>query len=154
MDVILVIKKRIWPFLFGLYCALMLWLLFDRTGYDAGLPYADQLKYNLLPFETIGRFLRLLGSSQGGLRTHAFINLAGNVVMFIPLGFFLPKLWQKQRKLWRTLLTTALIILLVELAQMFTLVGTCDTDDLILNTLGAAIGYSIYKTLIKTGLSK
>ena len=148
------IKKRIWPFLFGLYCALMLWLLFDRTGYDAGLPYAEQLKYNLLPFETIGRFLRLLSSSQGGLRTHAFINLAGTVVMFIPLGFFLPKLWPKQRKLRRTLLTTALIILLVELTQMFTLVGTCDTDDLILNTLGAAIGYGIYKILIKTGLSK
>ena len=148
------IKKRIWPFLFGLYCALMLLLLFDRTGYDAGLPYAEQLKYNLLPFETIGRFLRLLGSSQGGLRTHAFINLVGNVVMFIPLGFFLPKLWQKQRKLWRTLLTTVLIILLVELTQMFTLVGTCDTDDLILNTLGAAVGYGIYKILIKTGLSK
>ena len=148
------IKKRIWPFLFGLYCALMLWLLFDRTGYDAGLPYADQLKYNLLPFETIGRFLRLLSSSQGWLRTHAFINLVGNVVMFIPLGFFLPKLWQKQRKLWRTLLTTVLIILLVELTQMLTLVGTCDTDDLILNTLGAAIGYGIYKILIKTGLSK
>lgn len=74
--------------------------------------------------------------------------------MFIPLGFFLPKLWQKQRKLWRTLLTTALIILLVELTQMFTLVGTCDTDDLILNTLGAAIGYGGYKILIKTGLSK
>ena len=148
------IKKRIWPFLFGLYCALMLWLLFDRTGYDAGLPYAEQLKYNLLPFETIGRFLRLLGSSQGGLRTHAFINLIGNVVMFIPLGFFLPKLWKWQQKLLRTLLTTALIILLVELTQMFTLVGTCDTDDLILNTLGAAIGYGIYKILIKTGLSK
>ena len=151
---ILVIKKRIWPFLFGLYCALMLWLLFDRTGYDAGLPYAEQLKYNLLPFETIGRFLRLLGSSQGGLRTHAFINLAGNVVMFIPLGFFLPKLWQQQRKLRRTLLTPALIILLAELTQMFTLAGSCDTDDLILNVLGAAIGYSIYKIIIKTGLSK
>ena len=148
------IKKRIWPFLFGLYCALMLWLLFDRSGYDAGLPYAEQLKYNLLPFETIGRFLRLLGSSQGGLRTHAFINLAGNVVMFIPLGFFLPKLWQKQRKLWRTLLTTAGIITVVELTQLFTLLGSCDTDDLILNVLGAAVGYSFYKILVKMGLSK
>ena len=147
-------KINIWHILFTIYCALMLWLLFNRTGYDAGLPYAEQLKYNLLPFETIGRFLRLLSSSQGWLRTHAFINLVGNVVMFIPLGFFLPKLWQKQRKLWRTLLTTVLIILLVELTQMLTLVGTCDTDDLILNTLGAAIGYGGYKILIKTGLSK
>lgn len=146
-------KITVWYILFTLYCVLMLWLLFDRTGYEAGIPYREQLKCNLVPFETIGRFLRLLGSSQGGLRTHAFINLVGNVVMFIPLGFFLPKLWQKQRKLWQTLLTTALIILLVELTQMFTLVGTCDTDDLILNVLGAAIGYGLYKLLIKKGLS-
>ena len=151
---ILVIKKRIWPFLFGLYCALMWLLLFNRSGYEAGIPYWEQLKCNLLPFKTITRFLWALRFSHGGVRTHAFINLAGNVVMFIPFGFFLPKLWQKQRKLWRTLLTTALIILLVELTQMFTLVGSCDTDDLILNTLGAAIGYGGYKILIKTGLSK
>ena len=147
-------KINIWHILFTLYCALMLWLLFDRTGFEAGIPYWVQLKCNLLPFKTITRFLWALRFSHGGVRTHAFINLAGNVVMFIPLGFFLPKLWQKQRKLWRTLLTTVLIILLVELTQMFTLVGSCDTDDLILNTLGAAIGYGGYKILIKTGLSK
>lgn len=147
-------KITIWHIFFILYCAAMLWLLFDRTGYDAGLPYAEQLKYNLLPFKTIGRFLRLLGGPQGGLRTHAFINLAGNVVMFIPLGFFLPLLWKKQRKFWRTLLSTAGIILLVELTQMFTLVGSCDTDDLILNLLGAAIGYGFYKIITKKGLSK
>ena len=148
------IKKRIWPLLFGLYCALMLLLLFNRSGYEAGIPYWEQLKYNFVPFRTIGWFLEVLITPHYAYLTHAFINLAGNVIMFIPLGFFLPKLWQKQRKLWRMLLTTALIILLVELTQLFTLVGSCDTDDLILNVLGAAIGYGGYKILIKTGLSK
>ena len=56
-------------------------------------------------------------------------------------------IWAKLRKLWRTLLTTGLIITLVELIQLFTLVGSCDIDDLILNLLGAAMGYGIYKLI-------
>ena len=89
---------------------------------------------------------------RGGSRAdqnHAIINLVGNVIMFIPLGFCLPMLWKKQRTLWKTLLTTALIITLVELIQLLTLVGSCDTDDLILNVLGSAIGYGLFKMFQK-----
>lgn len=146
-------SKRIWFVIFGLYCALMLWLLFARPGYAEGIPYGEQLRWNLIPFETIARFLRMLHSSDPGLQRHAVINLIGNVIMFIPLGFCLPVLFQRQRKLWAVLLTTALVIILVELTQLITLVGSCDTDDLILNILGAAIGYGIFKITIKTGLS-
>ena len=144
--------------LFLVYCGLMLWLLFGQRMEGGHLDInldGNGENLNFVPFETVRLYWHLLqnGASQALLR-HAIVNLVGNVVMFIPLGFFLPKLWQKQRKLWRTLLTTALIILLVELTQLFTLVGSCDTDDLILNVLGAAIGYGGYKILIKTGLSK
>lgn len=148
-------KNRLtfWHIFWLLYCAGMLWLLFHRAGYDAAIPYSQQLKYNLIPFETIRRFWRLLDSADPGLRRHAVINLAGNVIMFIPLGFLLPKLWSWQRKLLRTLLTTAGIIIAVEVTQLLTLVGSCDTDDLILNLLGAGLGYGIYKLHRKTGLS-
>ena len=143
-------RKRIWTAIFLAYCALMLWLLFDRAGYEPGIPYTQQLKFNLIPLETIGRFLKVL--IRGGSRAdqnHAIINLVGNVIMFIPLGFCLPMLWKKQRTLWKTLLTTALIITLVELTQLLTLVGSCDTDDLILNVLGSAIGYGLFKMFQK-----
>lgn len=141
--------KRIWTAVFMAYCALMLWLLFDRAGYVEGIPYSEQLKWNLIPFETITRFIRLLDSSDPALRNHAVINLFGNVIMFIPLGFCLPMLWERLRKLWKVLLTTALIITLVELTQLLTLVGSCDTDDLILNVLGTAIGYGLHKLFSK-----
>ena len=134
---------------FVIYCLLMLWLLFDRPGYDAALPYREQLKYNLIPFETIVRFWKHLDSSSLGLRTHAVINLAGNVVMFIPLGFFLPLLWPKLRRLWKTLLLCAGIIVAVEVLQLLTLVGSCDADDLILNLPAAAMGYGIFRLLPK-----
>ena len=45
-----------WRFLFLLYCAVMLWLLFGRSnGFVAGVPYETQLRQNanLIPFYTI-----------------------------------------------------------------------------------------------------
>jgi glycopeptide antibiotics resistance protein len=139
-------KKRTgWAWIFGLYCLMMLWLLFHRPGYDPGLPYREQLRYNLMPFQTIRLFLGLLDSASGGLRRHALINLAGNVVMFVPLGVCLPRLWPGLRKFGRFLLTAVLIITAVELLQLLTLVGSCDTDDLILNVLGASVGFALYR---------
>ena len=147
-------RITLWHIFFILYCAVMLLLLFHREGYDPSTPYSEQLRYSLIPFHTTGRFLKSLISANIAYRNRAVINLGGNVIMFIPLGFFLPKLWQKQRKFRHTLLTTAGIIILVELTQMFTLLGTCDIDDLILNVTGAAIGYYSYKIFTKKGLSK
>lgn len=135
--------------LFMLYSAVMLWLLFDRSGAVEGLGYWEQVRqsYSLKPFRTILLYWNLLGSSRKILARLAVINLFGNIIMFVPLGFFLPTIWKKLRKLWRTLLATALMISAIELAQLFTLLGTCDVDDLILNLAGATIGYIIFRLL-------
>lgn len=137
--------KRLWCLLFAGYCAVMLWLLFHRPGYEPGVPYPEQLRYNLQPFRTIGLFLRLLDASEAALRTHAVINLVGNVVMFIPLGLCMPRIWPGLRRFGKFLLTVTVLIAAVELIQMLTLVGSCDTDDLILNLLGAAVGFGLFR---------
>jgi len=129
------------------YGALMLWLLFDRPGYVEGIPYWEQVsqQLNLIPFRTLKLFVGLLDS---GVRSHiymAVINLGGNIIMFIPLGFLLPRVFPKLSSLSRVLLTTAAIISAVELIQLFTLVGSCDIDDLILNVFGSAIGFGLHK---------
>ena len=129
-------QNRIWRSLFVVYCGLMLVLLFHRAGYD-------QLRSNLIPFHTIALYWKLL--SRPVFRQSAIINLVGNVVMFIPLGFLLPKVFSKQNRFYKVLLTTTAAITLVELVQYVTLLGSCDIDDLILNVIGAAIGYGIYK---------
>ena len=135
--------------LFMAYGTLMLWLLFDRPGFTPGIPYWDQVaqQLNLVPFRTLRLFAHLLDS---GVRAHiqmAVINLGGNVIMFIPLGLLLPKVFPKLSSLLRVLLTTAAIIIFVEIIQLFTLVGSCDIDDLILNVAGAAIGYGLHKLI-------
>ncbi len=140
-------RNRIWAALFGLYCALMLWLLFDRPGYEPGISYWEQVQgnLNLIPFHTMRLFGNLLTDHRPHLVRIAVINLFGNVLIFIPLGFLLPKVFPKLRSLFRTLLVTALIITAVELIQLFTLVGSCDVDDLVLNLFGSALGYALFQ---------
>lgn len=133
--------------LFGLYCALMLWLLFDRPVFAQGIPYPEQLlsRLNLIPFRTLRLFGSLLDSGRPEYVRAAVINLGGNVLMFVPLGFLLPRVCEKVNTLARVLLTTAALITLVEIAQLLALVGSCDIDDLILNVAGAALGYGLHK---------
>lgn len=141
-------KKNLgWKLLFIVYAAVMLWLLFDREGGVPGEDYWLQVQQNmnLEPFHTIKLFWNVLDREE--YRLMAVINLGGNIGMFIPLGFFLPTLWKSLRKWWKTWLATLLIMLAVELTQLLTLRGTFDVDDLILNLLGAAIGYAVYRWL-------
>lgn len=154
-------KKTAARILFVLYGLLMLWLLFFQSAripdYGAA-SYWQQVKanLNLAPFHTVGSYWDLLTNREYytekfGFASiyeyqarQAFINLGGNVGMFAPLGFFLPWVFEKLRRLWKTLLTAVGIISLVELAQLFSLLGKCDVDDLILNAAGAAVGYGIW----------
>ncbi len=130
----------------GVYAACMLILLFGRTpAYFSSMSYFEQIGYNinLVPFSTLAEYFGYLGDG-GHMVRHAIINLGGNVVMFIPLGFFLALLWKRLRRVLPHLVTTAAIITAVELIQLFTLRGSADIDDLILNVIGSAIGYLLY----------
>ena len=129
---------------FGLYCAVMVWLLFgQRVGAD--MTGAD---HNFVPFQTIIRFLDLAKHADSAyLVRFACINLVGNVAMFIPLGAFLPCLWPGLRVFWRFLLAAGLLIAAIEAVQLFAMLGVCDIDDWILNMVGVSLGYGLYTLL-------
>lgn len=135
--------------LFVVYCLLMVWLLFgQRLGQTSIGGYWQQVENHLvyMPFETIRRFLWVLRySDQPGMVRHAVVNLVGNVIMFVPLGFLVPSIWEKPRGFGWHLLTMALIIVGIELVQLFTLLGSCDVDDLLLNLVGTTIGFLLWK---------
>lgn len=137
-----------WRFLFVVYAALLLWLLFDRSfDWTEGLSYRQQLKNNisLVPFHTIGNYWKVVCRKEyNSLFFHCVINLAGNVVLFIPIGYFLPRLWVNMRRFFPFLFTCFLSVCLVETIQLFTLLGSMDIDDLILNLFGMITGYLIF----------
>ena len=138
---------RIGKITFILYIALMLWLLFgQRVSNDVQGGYWDELSQNinLVPFRTIGRYMDRLYNSAGKLNHQAVINLGGNVIMFIPLGFLLPFVSDRAKKLKNCFVMTFVVILSVELLQLATLLGSFDIDDLLLNIIGIFMGWMAY----------
>lgn len=75
-----------------------------------------------------------------------------NILLFIPLGFMLPCIWKKYEVLWKTTLSGITLSLIIELSQLFNRRIT-DIDDLLMNALGALIGWVFFR-LLKEYLSK
>ena len=71
-----------------------------------------------------------------------------NVFLFVPLGLFLPLLYDEFDKARKVLLAGFLISVSVEIIQMFGC-GATDIKDLITNTIGACVGYGVFKVLEK-----
>ncbi|WP_434097336.1 VanZ family protein [Streptomyces pharetrae] len=68
--------------------------------------------------------------------------MGGNLLLGVPFGILVPVLAPRARGIGRVLLLTALVMLLVELAQGAVVTGRAfDIDDVILNTTGALAGY-------------
>lgn len=72
------------------------------------------------------------------------INVFGNIIMFTPFGFLgiiFPNLND-----FKTLMINFLSgIIIIESLQYFTRLGVFDIDDIILNTIGVAIGFWFYR---------
>lgn len=132
-------------FLFVVYALIMLWLLFGRSsGWTEGLSYRQMLgqNMNLTPLLTIKNYWYVVkNSTNEALLRHCIINLVGNVLLFIPIGYWLVRLWPKFRNILLFIVTCAGIILLIEALQLFTLLGSFDVDDIILNLAGMITGY-------------
>lgn len=132
---------------FIIYCVLLLLILFCRhipSSLDlAQYPYWKRIldNINLIPFDTISFQFHDIIHDSGYYEYLALLNLSANIIMFIPMGFFLPILWKKLEKLSSCTLTGVMIILAVEIVQLFSLLGSFDIDDVILNCIGIIIGF-------------
>ena len=71
-----------------------------------------------------------------------------NIILFIPLGFFLPLLYQKFHLMKTVVFTGFLFSFSVEILQMLGW-GNTDVNDLIANTLGTYFGYCVFTLLSK-----
>lgn len=71
-------------------------------------------------------------------------NVVGNTAMFIPSGIVLPIVYRELDSFWKVVAAGAFISLCIEILQLPFASRASDIDDLILNTLGVAVGYGIY----------
>lgn len=75
---------------------------------------------------------------------NSFENLVGNVIVFVPFGFLLPYVMKLGRNFFVMLLNAFLFVLGIEVFQLFSAFGAFDVDDILLNCVGAVIGYFLY----------
>lgn len=101
-------------------------------------------KINLIPFKVL--FETYKEVFINGYINYFIINFLGNIIMFMPIGFFVPLLWNISNK--KVIIIGFCSSLFIEMSQLFLNRGT-DVDDLILNTIGAILGLLVHKILVK-----
>ena len=136
---------------FAAYTVVMLYLLFFQrlSAYDP-IPYDEYVRLytNFTPLRTLERFIYLLTDyreTAPHFAKTAFVNLLGNVLLFIPRGLFLPYIWRVQRHIWAFVPTAFAAISAIEAMQLVLRLGSCDVDDVILNMTGALAGFALSK---------
>ena len=118
----------IWVFIFLYYVYLVLETTGIGTIWEIGLYPGMKLQeeINLIPF-----------------RDGISLSMILNVVMFMPLGFLLPLLWKEYQSLVRTANNGFCFSCGIEFCQLFNR-RVSDVDDLLMNTLGAILGWLIW----------
>ncbi|UZQ51444.1 VanZ family protein [Clostridium kluyveri] len=137
----------VWVYIFYIYITLVLictgiGTIYEFTRYTKLHETISILtQFNLIPFNSI----------SGGIMTHFT-----NIIMFMPLGFLLPFIWRQFKSPWKVIGTALLFSMMIELSQLLNMRST-DIDDLIMNTIGAFLGwtiYSLFKKLFKDNHEK
>lgn len=96
---------------------------------------------NLIPFRSISPYLRNI------TEPYAFKNILANILVFIPLGFFVTN--KNSKNVFKALIICLGVILSIECIQLLFKIGFFDVDDIILNFIGSLLGMGINKILIK-----
>ena len=127
--------------LFLMYLALLVYFLFFAESFGRTDPKTRGYSYNLVPFKEISRFW--IYREKLGIRA-MMLNIVGNIVAFMPCGFFLPIVSRRSKKWYNTVIISFTFSLFVETIQLISRVGSFDVDELLLNTAGGILGFVLY----------
>lgn len=84
---------------------------------------------------------RDLLETLGDTPMRAFVQVGANLIVFVPLGFFLPLRFPRLMGVWRMTLLGAVFSAVLETAQyVFDLGRFSSIDDVLMNAAGAGIG--------------
>ena len=139
-------RQKLGWVLFILYLCLLAYFMFFSESFgrtDTDREYA----YNLVPLKEIIRYFRYYRTLG---MTLFLINIVGNIAAFMPFGFSLPIISRRSRKWYNTVSFGLVFSLTLETLQLVLRVGSFDVDDMLLNTIGAALGFWVYKLVQRT----
>ncbi len=122
--------------LLGMFVAGILWItILGRESYIE----------NSLIFEPFHAFYSFVKDVQNG-RLRIAGNFIGNIILFIPVGVLFPLIVDEHRCV-KTVFVALCLSITIEIAQLIAHRGYFEVDDLILNTLGAVVGYGLIKVV-------
>ncbi len=147
------VQKRYWiRFFFVLYILLVIKVIIFKYPYEELRAIAATWRKDVIleglgtanfrPFKTIKMYI------DYAYKLNSVENLAGNVLVFVPFGFLFPLVAREGENFWVMLLNAFVFILGIETFQLFSAFGAFDVDDILLNCVGAAIGYGVYRLVI------
>lgn len=108
--------------------------------------------FELLPFRVYSRLFESQSLGVESATGFAAMFLQGtlpitslilNIFLYYPLGYLLPILFPKLN-IWHVIFIGCLCSIATEATQYFLKMGWCETDDVIHNTLGTAIGVWVW----------
>ncbi|TSB47643.1 VanZ family protein [Alkalicoccobacillus porphyridii] len=116
-------------------------------------PHSNQLQYNIIPLHTISLYWHALHHGYAGV---AFVNVLGNIMLTMPVGFF-TLLFNRKPRLWKALIVGLFLSIVIETGQFVLHVAgissrSIDIDDVLLNIMGAGTGYLTAKSFLKKSI--
>lgn len=81
----------------------------------------------------------------GATRFDFWYQSLGNILWFVPFGWGLQRLSVHRYSTWSVVLRGAAFSLLIETLQFLLWSGVSDIDDVIFNTIGAVVGFWVYR---------
>ena len=148
------LKRITYAILLVFYIIMLLNMtIFDRRVQEFAWDWDNYLKYgrfNIIPFKTIIRYIIEIRKYWP---RYFLINLVGNIVIFMPVQYFMIKVFGKL-SYTKYLIINIIMIFLIELLQFITGSGVLDIDDIILNVFGMSIVYVLFRIKYKTYLKK
>ncbi|MDQ0256945.1 glycopeptide antibiotics resistance protein [Evansella vedderi] len=141
-------KNRSLYFLFLLYLLLLITISIWGTvpTLVLFLGHYQEPATNFIPFSSILTYIMNFEHYNFSIW---FYNLFGNILAYIPLGYFIALLFPTFNQARQILLISLFPITALEIIQYISVMGVFDVDDVLLNMLGAWIGFLLYNSLAK-----
>lgn len=154
---------------FAIYCIVLVYVTLFRTITSIGLSgylekfsvlgsfgfmtYGEQLRMNsnIIPLFSFYAFITAPYKSAILVRTF-LVNIVGNLLLFFPWGILFPVVNSKAKNFKYFFVFTTIVIVIIELLQLFALLGAFDVEDYLLNIIGASAGFVINKYVRKKTL--